>query len=341
MGTMGHAGHSMSSTMQGRVVAVTGATGFVGRSIVRRLVSSGVHVRAHVRDRAKARAVLGGVPEGSLTLVQGGITDARALADLLKGASACVHLVGILREAPGGQTFKACHIEATRSVLGACLAAGVTRYLHMSALGVCSDGKTGYLDSKWEAERLVRATDLDWTIFRPGLIHGRDGEFTRMMAGWCRGEAPGGILPYFTRWESDLSVPLGPSVEVAPTVAPVSVEDVAEAFARALDEPRTIGEIYNVVGGERLTWPELLTAARDAIPHAKANAHPWGVPGWLAAAGAVAAKQVGLGGMLPFDAGMAIMGSRDSVAETAKVREHLGLTCGPFRETFATYAGAL
>ncbi|MEM9374504.1 MAG: SDR family NAD(P)-dependent oxidoreductase, partial [Planctomycetota bacterium] len=98
-------------------VAVTGATGFVGRSIVRELLVRGWSVRAFARSEAKARKVL---PEGAgLSVVQGGILDRDRLDELLDGADACVHLVGIIREAGGQQTFENMHAEATRRVIRA------------------------------------------------------------------------------------------------------------------------------------------------------------------------------------------------------------------------------
>lgn len=321
------------------LVAVTGASGFVGREVVRGLLAAGHRVRALTRDRVRAKRVFASIPGGgTVELVQGEAHEAAAAGELAAGASACVHLVGIIREA-GAQTFRRCHIDATRSILTACAERGVSRVLHMSALGVCSEGVSEYQRTKWEAERLVRASGLRWTIFRPGLIHGPNGEFTRMMAGWVRGsEPPKFFLPYFTREVTDTSVPLGPGREEAPVVEPVAVEDVAEAFVRALGDDRTVGEIYNLVGSERLSWPELLTFVRDTVPGARENLQPWGVPSAVAALGATAAGLVGLGSLLPFDAGMARMGARDSVGEREKVKSHLGIEAKAFRAAFKGYA---
>lgn len=319
-----------------RSVAVTGASGFVGRHVVRELLSRGYGVRALVRDRAKARAAL----PAAATLVFGDVNDAQSLDDLARGCDAMIHLVGIIREAAEGQTFRKMHVDATRSALRACAAAGITRYLHMSAIGVSELGKTEYQRSKFEGEKLVRESDLDWTIFRPGLIHGPGSEFIEMMENLGSGlVAPWLFIPYFTRGVEDKRVPLGSESDVDPVVQPVWVEDVAKAFATALERPETTGEIYNLVGSEALAMPALLEQIKEGT-HGNAHLHPFGVPAKAAVAAATVAGKLGLGRLLPFDAGMAIMGSLDATAEREKVRRHLGLATRGFGETFATYAAA-
>ncbi|MFN9972401.1 MAG: SDR family NAD(P)-dependent oxidoreductase, partial [Phycisphaerae bacterium] len=120
-----------------KTVAVTGATGFVGRAIVAELLAQGYHVRALVRSRVKAREVLPRPAPNSatLTLVEGDIHDDRSPAELVAGAEACIHLIGIIREERGGVTFHRMHVASTRLITEACKAAGVNRYLQMSALG--------------------------------------------------------------------------------------------------------------------------------------------------------------------------------------------------------------
>jgi hypothetical protein len=82
----------------------------------------------------------------------------------------------------------------------------------------------------------------------------------------------------------------------------------------------------------------MLEFIKEHVPHAMDKAAPWGMPGWLGATVAFGAKQVGLGGLLPFDVGMAKMGAEDSVSELVKVRTQLGLEPKPFREVFEGYA---
>ncbi|MBY0113093.1 MAG: SDR family NAD(P)-dependent oxidoreductase [Phycisphaerales bacterium] len=327
-----------------KTVAVTGATGFVGRAIVAELLKQGYNVRALVRSRVKAREVLPRpTPNAAtLTLVEGDIHDDRSPAELVAGAQACIHLIGIIREERGGVTFHRMHVASTRVITEACKAAGVNRYLQMSALGVRDDADCAYRTTKWDAEQIVRRSGLDWTIFRPGLIHGPGSSFLEMAARWCKGEAPPYFfLPYFRGGQEDTSVPLGGVNYRDPVVQPVAVDDVASAFVRALSREQSVGETYNLVGSEQLTWPQMLVELRDNIHGANTNLQPWGVPADLAALQALGASYVGLGGLLPFDHGMAVMGGQDSVSETKKVESHLELKARPFRASFRAYAGTL
>lgn len=343
------------SAASGRTVAVTGATGFVGRHLVRELLSRGHTVRALVRDAQKAKPI---ARNAAVEIVVGDVCDSQALDRLLKTSrgtpvDACIHLVGIIREVRGDttdlpQTFQRMHVLATQKIVDACRNAGVKRFLQMSALGAASDGKAEYQRTKWEAERYVRrafgdGTDLDWTIFRPSLIHGADGEFVQMFAKIAAGEAPPFLfMPYFAKTRRDERVPAGATFFEPPTVQPVAVEDVAIAFAEALARPEeSIGEIYNLAGSEVMTWPEMLEFFRDHLPKAKKNMGSWYIPGEHAAIMALIAKAVGLGRLLPFDHGQAVMGAMDSVADTGKAQVHLGLKPRGFREMFHKYAATV
>ncbi|HYE02460.1 MAG TPA: NAD(P)H-binding protein, partial [Phycisphaerales bacterium] len=306
----------------------------------RALLARGHAVRALVRDVARVRGVLPeeALDRRALALVTGDALDPGAVRELTRGCGAVVHLVGIIRP-EGGQTFHKLHVEATRNVIGACQATGADRLIHVSALGIGPEGASAYQKTKWEAEVLVRRSGLAWTIFRPSFIHGPEGEFVQMVKGMASGqEPPWYFMPYFTRKRVDDRVPLGAAIPEPARVQPVAVEDVAEAVARALENPRARGEIYNLVGPDVLAWPELLRLMRDGLPGANHGMPIAGVPGDLAMVAAKVAAALGLGNLMPYDAGQAIMAMQDSTAETSKVRAHLGLTPRPFAETFAAYA---
>lgn len=319
-------------------VAVTGATGFVGRYVVRELLRQGYAVKALARDRGKAKAVL---PEKA-RVVMGDVLNQADVDELLQGCQACINLVGIIREVRAAgktQTFRGMHVQAPRLIASRCEALGVTRVVHMSALGARDTGVSQYQRTKWEGEQSLRLSELDWTIFRPGLIHGPDGEFVQTAKQWVGGQsAPWIFLPYFTRVVEDKRVPLGPVNFVDPVVQPVAVQDVARAFVAALATPASVGEIYNLVGSEVLSWPEMLTQMRDQIPGANPNLRPVGLPGEVGAIGAFAATKLGFGSLLPFDEGMARMGAEDSTASLDKLKAHFGFTPAPFGEVFSSYA---
>ncbi len=322
-------------------IAIAGATGFLGRHTVRELLSRGHTVRALVRDPDKARSVLQRDAGPNLRVVAGDPFNAGALRELLAGASACINTIGIIREGGGGQTFKHVHVDTTRALVNASQVHRVGRYVQVSALGVHDEGRTKYQQSKWEAEQIVRCSGgLGWTILRPSMIHGPDGEFIRTAAEWCRGKAaPWIFLPYFTRSElTTHDVPLAPMRRINPQVQPVFVDDVAYAIAECLERDETTGEVYNLPGPETLTWPKLLRHMRDTLPGGDREIEPRPIPSAVAAKVARAASLLGLGPLLPFDEGMAILGGLDSTATLHKAHAHLAFRPRPFRETFAEYA---
>ncbi|HZW10579.1 MAG TPA: complex I NDUFA9 subunit family protein [Phycisphaerales bacterium] len=317
-------------------VAVAGASGFVGRHIVRELLARGREVRALVRSTEKAAGAL--PVDDRLTIVEGDMFDEAALLRLMAGCVAVVNATGIIREAPGGQTFKRVHVAAVARLVEAAAKARCDRIVHISALGVSEDGRTEYYRSKFEGEQVVRSAGMAWTIFRPSTIHGRDGEFMRMAKGWATGRiAPYVFMPYFARVKKAFPKP----VLESPRIQPVFVEDVARAVATSLERDAAVGEVYHLSGGETLTWPELLEFVRDHTPLARKGIRPLPIPGELAAMKARAMTRLGLGALLPFDEGMARMGAADSVAPATKAREHLDFRPAGFRETAAAYISGM
>ena len=185
-----------------RNVLVTGATGFVGRHVVRRLLARGLTPVCLVRSKAK---LLGDYPElrpDRLIPVEGDLRDPGALSAAAEPCQAAIHLVGIIiQRRLKGQTFAGIHTEGTRRVVDTVIRAGIKRYIHMSALGTRAGAASAYHRTKWVAEEYVRASGLDWTILRPSLIHGGDGEFS------VRFPAPGDSL--LRKWYGEVAARVG------------------------------------------------------------------------------------------------------------------------------------
>jgi NADH dehydrogenase len=232
--------------MKTRNVCILGGTGFVGRHIVNRLAAEGVRCRILTRRPHRHRHV--GVARGS-TLVEANVHDRAELVRQFAGQDAVINLVGILNEG-GGESFRRAHYELPLSVLAACQAAGVGRLLHMSALN--ADAKRGtseYLKTKGAAEDYLHANAgaVAVTSFRPSVIFGPDDSF-------------------FNRFATLLKIP-GPFPLACPKArfAPVYVGDVAEAFARSLDDPATFDQRYDLCGPRVFTLRELVDYTAQAM----------------------------------------------------------------------------
>jgi uncharacterized protein YbjT (DUF2867 family) len=237
-------------------VLVTGASGFVGHAVVDALLLRGHAVTAVVRDPTRAADLAG----KRVRLVTGDVLEPTTVERAAVGHDAVVHLVGVIVE-PKPFTFDDMHRRATENVVAAAKAAGVRRYLHMSANGTRPDAESPYHTTKWAGEEAVRASGLDWTIFRPSLIFGgsrRDKLFRTVRGFYAK--------PFF------VPVPLVGSGDAQ--MQPVAVTDVARAFAEAATRPASVGKTYTVVGSERLPFREMVRAVGNAMGRKR-----WMAPG--------------------------------------------------------------
>ncbi len=218
-----------------RSIVVLGGSGFVGRALVARLLAQGDRVRVLSRS-ADTRAR---IPAGADIQI-GDVFEAAFLRDAFRGTDVVINLVGILNErGDDGSGFRKVYVELAQTMIDAMRESGVRRLLQMSALHA-GDGESHYLKARGEAEALLRASDIAWTLLRPSVIAGPgDGLFCRF-AQLLR-FAPG--------------LPLGGADA---RFQPVWVGDVADAFVRALDDDATIGRSYDLVGPEVMTLGDIV-----------------------------------------------------------------------------------
>jgi NADH dehydrogenase len=234
--------------------------------LVSQLASRGLYVRVLTRRREHAKAL---ILLPTVEVVEANIHDERVLAQQFAGCDAVINLVGILHESVKGRVdrpearkgdFHLSHVELPRKVIAACAQAGITRLLHMSALGANPTSRSAYQRSKGIGEALVREAGLaavaepgtlngakltarrsmQVTIFRPSVIFGPGDSFLNLFAK---------LLKY---------LPVIPLASAGAQFQPVHVEDVAHAFADSLSNPETYGKTYDLCGPKVYTLLELM-----------------------------------------------------------------------------------
>ncbi len=239
------------------MILVTGGTGFVGPHVVHALRARDLPVRVLVRDLrhgAQARA-------WGAELVQGDVTDAASLAAAVEGVDAVVHLVAIIKGSESD--FERVMAQGTRNVVAAAKQAGVRRFVLASALGLDERTKDAvpYFAAKWEMERAVKESGLEYVIFRPSFIFGKDG----------------GVLPTFIRLARFAPVTpiVGPGTQ---RLQPIWVEDVAEYYALAIDHPGAANRTFEIGGPDAPTWNEFWDRVKRVLGSRRPSLHvPFGL----------------------------------------------------------------
>lgn len=235
-------------------IAVTGASGFVGGALAERLRAAGHDVvpvsRRHGID----------------------VQDAAALRAAFEGCEAVAHCAGINREI-GTQTYARVHVAGTRAVVDAAEAVGVQRIVLVSFLRARPDGPTTYHRSKWQAETIVRGSSLDWTVLKPGVIHGRGDHLLDHLSRAFR------TFPVFGL--------VGLRGRARRLIAPIAVQDLARVLeAAATGDPQLARRTLAVLGPEALTLDAAMRRVADVV-----GRRTWFVPlptramigvGWLA-----------------------------------------------------------
>ena len=217
------------------MILVTGGTGFIGPKVVRALRDRGEDVRCLVRDRERAAHVAALGAE----LIEGDVTDAASVRVAAQGCDVVVHLVAIVEGSR--EQFDRVMKQGTRNVVAAAKEADARRFVHMSALGVSERTRTltPYFEAKWDMEQTVQRSGLEYVIFRPSFVFGRDG----------------GILATFVRvarWAPVTPI-VGPGTE---RIQPIWADDVGAYFAAGVDAPATANRTFELGGPDVVTWDE-------------------------------------------------------------------------------------
>ena len=234
------------------MILVTGGSGFVGGHVVHELRGRDLPVRGLVRDPRHGSKLAAWGSE----LVQGDMTDPDSLSRAADGVETVVHLVAIRQGRE--RDFQRIMVDGTRDLLAAASAAGVRRFVHMSALGTSEQTKdlVPYYRAKWETEELVRAAGIPFVIFRPSFVFARDG----------------GILPTFAKLARYSPVtPITGSGKQR--IQPIWADDVAVYFGEAVARDDLKGNTFELGGPDAVTWNELWARLKRVLGQRRPSIH--------------------------------------------------------------------
>jgi uncharacterized protein YbjT (DUF2867 family) len=234
------------------MILVTGGTGFVGPHVVHALRARELPVRVLVRAAGRgARAAAWGAE-----LAIGDVTDPGSLRAATAGVDTIVHLVSIIKGSRAD--FDRVMVAATRNLVAAAKEVGVRRVVLASALGLSEQTKDAvpYFAAKWEMERAVKESGIEYVILRPSFVFGKDG----------------GVLPTFVRLARFAPVTpiVGPGTQ---RLQPIWVADVAEYYARAVDLDAAANRTFELGGPDAPTWNEFWDRLKRVLGSRRPSLH--------------------------------------------------------------------
>lgn len=230
------------------MILITGATGYIGRHLVARLVSLGERPRCLVRDVQRAAKVL---PGDKVELVQGDTTIPGTLDAAVSGIETIVHasfLTADRKESPGNR-YEQTNVQGTAHLIEAAKAAGVKRMIEISGLGTKADKAGSYMQGRYLAEKMLIESGLDWCIIRPSVLFGKDAPFIKGLTELIR------------------TAPVMPLIGGGKTMfQPIYVEDVVTVIIKVLADPQhTNGKIYTIGGPEQYSFKQVFALLLAAM----------------------------------------------------------------------------
>jgi NADH dehydrogenase len=239
----------------GHIVTVFGGSGFIGRQVVRKLAKRGWRIRVATRRPDLAFHLQPSGRVGQIHAVQANLRNPASVARALRGSQAIVNLVGILAES-GRQNFEAVHAFGARAVARAAQEAGITRLVHMSALGADPNSPADYARTKARGEAAVRDFIPAAIVTRPSVVFGPEDDFFNRFAAMAR------VMPVI------------PLIGAETKFQPVFVGDVAVAIAnrKRFLLPVPFGPAHYMGWGLEVATtlsmgilPKMLRATRDQV----------------------------------------------------------------------------
>lgn len=227
------------------MILITGATGFIGRALVRQLSQAGQQVRVLLRPSPQSPRIPKGVP---VEVAVVSLNDERGVRAALRGVDQVYHLASASAQGRRGNLLTT-DVEGTRNLANAAKDAGIQRLTYLSHIGADRASAFPVQKAKGIAEEHIRKSGVPHTIIRSSIVFGPEDGFTTTIAGLLR------AVPFFFPIPSD-----GRTL-----IQPLWVEDLVTALVWTLENPDTINQTYEVGGGEYFTVRQVLETLMNVI----------------------------------------------------------------------------
>jgi len=238
------------------LVLVTGATGFLGRRVVRQLQEHGHDVRCLVHTPGRERMF----PERTVDVHYGSVLDADVLSELFYDVGAVIHLVSTIGQFRG-VTFDQVNRQGVANVVASAVANRVKHFIQVSVIGATNDPAYAYFYSKWRGEREVAGGGVPYTIIRSSLMFGEGDVFINPLAALTR------------------VFPLVPVVGSGRNrFQPIAVDDVARCIVSAVDREDLKGKTIEIGGPQQLSYNEIMAVVARTMGKRRLRIH---LPMWL------------------------------------------------------------
>lgn len=240
------------------MILITGATGYIGRHLVSRLVAQGERPRCLVRDVKRAATIL---PAGKVELVQGDTVDPASLQKAVLGIDTIVHAAFITADhkESAGNHYKDTNVRGTENLIKAAKYAGVKRIIEISGLGTKEDKPGSYMQGRYLSEKMLKESGVDWTIIQPSVLFGKDAPFIKGLADLIR------------------SSPVVPLIGGGKTMfQPIYVEDVVTVIINVLEDTartsRHVKKTYTIGGPAYYSFSQVIDMLLNAMHKSRIKA---------------------------------------------------------------------
>lgn len=297
------------------MILITGATGFVGRHLVARLVANGERPRCLVRGKQRAARIL---PADRVELVEGDTTRPETLPAAVQGVDTIVHAAFITADhkQSAGNHYNETNVQGTANLVQAAKNAGVKRIIEISGLGTKPDRPGSYMQGRYLAEKMVKESGLSWTIIQPSVLFGKDAPFIKGLADLIR------------------STPVVPLIGGGNVLfQPIYVEDVVTVVVKVLEDPQdTADKTYTIGGPEYYSFTQVIDELLHTMHKTRIKA-----PAPTPLVGVGAAVMEAVLPKPPLTKAAMTLFSFDNVTERDSVQRNFGFTPMSFTHYLAEY----